>query len=188
MFQPILLLLGFWYVLPAYVANGFAVFAKVCRTRHPIDGNRIFRDGRPLFGAGKTWEGFFIGFLSGTIIGCLQLLASPFLYSIIIQYLILPSELYPIVFISILQFPLVALGALIGDLLGSFIKRRLNISRGRPAPLLDQLDFLGMAILFGMLVNPLPLLFMAFLFLVTPIIHFLANIIGYLLRLKEVPW
>jgi len=188
MFQPILLLLGFWYVLPAYVANGFAVFAKVCRTRHPIDGNRILRDGHPLFGEGKTWEGLLIGFISGTIIGLIQLWASPLLCTIINQYLILPPELIPIVFISIPQILLVASGALIGDLLGSFIKRRLNISRGRPAPFLDQLDFIGTAIIFGILVNPLPLLYIVFLLLITPIIHFLANIIGYLLGLKEVPW
>jgi CDP-2,3-bis-(O-geranylgeranyl)-sn-glycerol synthase len=188
MYQPIFFLLSFWYVLPAYVANGFAVFAKLCKARHPIDGDRVLRDGRPLFGAGKTWEGFLIGFLSGTIIGLLQLFTSPFLHSIIIQYLILPPELGPIVYISILQVPLIALGALVGDLLGSFIKRRLNISPGRPAPFLDQLDFLGVAILFGIFVNPLPILFIIFLFIVTPIIHFLANVIGYLLRLKEVPW
>jgi CDP-2,3-bis-(O-geranylgeranyl)-sn-glycerol synthase len=181
-------LLGFWYVLPAYVANGFAVFAKFCRTRHPIDGNQLLKDGRPLFGEGKTWEGFLIGLVSGTILGLVQLWTSPLLYTIINQYLILPPELIPIVFITTPQILLVASGALIGDLLGSFIKRRLNISRGRPAPFLDQLDFIVVAIIFGILVNPLPLLIIAFLLIVTPIIHFLANIIGYLLGLKEVPW
>jgi CDP-2,3-bis-(O-geranylgeranyl)-sn-glycerol synthase len=188
MSHPILLLLGFWYILPAYVANGFAVFAKFVASGHPIDGGRVFRDGRFLLGPGKSWEGFLIGFISGVIVGILQVVTAPFLLALIVQYLILPPELVPIVLLSIPLVVIVSLGALIGDLIGSFIKRRLDISRGRPAPILDQLDFLVVAILFGWLIIPLPLILVAFLLIVTPIIHLLANVIGYLLRLKQVPW
>jgi CDP-2,3-bis-(O-geranylgeranyl)-sn-glycerol synthase len=188
MYAPIFFLLSFWYILPAYVANGFAVFSKFVRNRHPIDGGRLFRDGRPVLGNGKSWEGFIVGVISGVCVGGLQFLAAPLLLDVIEQHLILPTELYPIVLVSLLQGVLVALGALIGDLVGSFTKRRLNISRGNSAPVLDQLDFLVVAILFGMLAYPLPLIFIVFLLLVTPFIHLLANIIGYLLRLKQVPW
>lgn len=188
MYTPILYLLSFWYVLPAYVANGFAVFSKVVRNRHPIDGGRLFRDGRPVLGHGKSWEGFVIGVVSGVCIGCLEYITAPLLFDIIVQHLVLPPELYSIVFVSIIQVFLVALGALFGDLIGSFIKRRLNISRGRSAPILDQLDFLVVALLLGALVNPLPLVFVVFLLLVTPIIHLVANIVGYLLKLKKEPW
>lgn len=188
MYIPILYLLSFWYILPAYVANGFAVFSKVVRNRHPIDGGRLFRDGHPVLGRGKSWEGFVIGVVSGVCIGCLQHLTAPFLLDIIEQHLILPPELYSIVLISLIQVFFVALGALVGDLIGSFIKRRFNISRGRSAPVLDQLDFLIVALLLGMLVNPLPLVFVLFLLLVTPIIHLTANMVGYLLKLKQEPW
>ncbi len=188
MYTPILFLLSFWYILPAYVANGFAVFSKVVRNRHPIDGGRLFRDGRPVLGPGKSWEGFIIGVVSGVCVGCLQYLTAPVLLDIIEQHLILPLELYPIVLVTILQGFLVAFGALIGDLIGSFTKRRLNISRGNTAPVLDQLDFLVVALLLGMLLNPLPLIFIGFLLLVTPLIHLLANVVGYLLKLKQVPW
>lgn len=126
--------------------------------------------------------------VSGSLFGILLWLVAPFLHSLIIQYLILPPELIPIVFLSVPLVILVSLGALVGDLIGSFIKRRLNIARGRPAPFLDQLDFLIMAIIFGALVIPLPLILMLFLIIVTPIIHLLANIIGYVLRLKREPW
>ncbi len=188
MSHPILLLLGFWYILPAYVANGFAVFAKFFATPHPIDGGRVLKDERFILGPGKSWEGFFIGFISGVCLGLLQVFTAPFLEALIVQYLILPPELVPIVLLSIPLVIMVALGALLGDLIGSFVKRRMNISRGRPAPLLDQLDFLILAILFGWLVTPLPLIFVIFLLIVTPIIHLLANVIGYLLKLKKVPW
>lgn len=188
MFHPIFLLLGFWYIFPAYIANGFAVFAAFGKSRHPIDGGRKWRDGESIFGPGKTWEGFFIGFLSGIIVGYLQVITAPILFSIIIQYLFLPLELYPIVLISIPLVLMVALGALIGDLIGSFIKRRLKIPRGRPAPILDQLDFLISAILFSMIIIPLPVVHIVFLLIVTPLFHLLANVIGYLLGLKQVPW
>ncbi len=188
MFHPILLLLGFWYVLPAYIANGFAVFAKFIKSRHPIDGSRNFRDDQPIFGPGKTWEGFLIGFSSGVLIGFLQVITAPYLFALIIQYLYLPPEFYPVVFVTVPLVILVALGALVGDLIGSFFKRRLKIARGRPAPILDQLDFLIMAMLLGALITPIPLVLAIFLLIVTPLIHLLANIIGYLLRLKQEPW
>jgi CDP-2,3-bis-(O-geranylgeranyl)-sn-glycerol synthase len=188
MFHPILLLLGFWYILPAYVANGFAVFSKLCRTRHPIDHGCVLRDGNPLFGAGKTWEGLIIGFSAGACVGVLQYALAPLLLGLIEQYLFLPDALRPIVLLSIPQVLLVALGALLGDILGAFIKRRINIPRGRPAPILDQLAFLSVAILLGMMANPLPLILVGFLLLATPAIHLLANAIAYLLRLKDVPW
>lgn len=188
MFHPILLLLGLWYILPAYVANGFAVFSKLFRTRHPIDRGRVLRDGHPLFGAGKTWEGFAIGFVAGASVGVLQYATAPMLLVLIEQYLFLPDQLRPVALLCVPQVLLVALGALLGDVLGAFIKRRLNIPRGRPAPVVDQLAFLSVAILLGMVANPLPLVLVGFLLLVTPAIHLLANAIAYLLGLKDVPW
>ena len=188
MYHPLLLLLGFWYIFPSYVANGFAVFSKFIKSRHSIDNGRLLRDGQPIFGPGKSWEGFFIGFISGVLFGIAQLLTAPFLLQIIEQYLVLPSELYPIVLLSSPLVLLIALGALIGDILGSFLKRRLKIPRGKPAPFIDQLDFLVVSLLFGAIVYPLPLVHILFLLVVTPLIHLLANVIGYLLRVKQVPW
>lgn len=188
MFHPILLLLGFWYVLPAYVANGFAVFGKFIRQRHTIDGGRVLEDGQPVLGPGKTCEGFIVGFVSGVLIGLLQVVTAPILFSLIIQYVYLPPELVPIVLVTLPLVIFVALGALVGDLIGSFIKRRLSIARGRPAPILDQLDFLIMAMLLGALITPIHWILAIFLLIVTPIIHLVANIIGYLIGLKQEPW
>lgn len=188
MFHPIFLLLGFWYILPAYVANGFAVFAKMVKFRHSIDGGHTLSDDQPVLGPGKTWEGFLTGFCSGVLVGVLQVITAPYLLALIIQYLSIPLEFVPIVLITVPLVMLVALGALVGDLIGSFIKRRLKFARGRPAPILDQLDFLIMAMLMGALITPLPWPLVIFLLIVTPLIHLLANVIGYLLRLKQEPW
>jgi CDP-2,3-bis-(O-geranylgeranyl)-sn-glycerol synthase len=188
MFHPLLLLLGFWYVLPAYIANGFAVFGKFIKSRHQIDRNHTLGDGQLVLGPGKTWEGFFIGFISGVLIGFLQVIGAPFLLALILMYLYLPVEFVPVVLVTVPLVILVALGALVGDIIGSFIKRRLKISRGRPAPILDQLDFLIMAIFFGAFITPIPWVLAVFLLIVTPLIHLCANVIGYLLRLKQEPW
>jgi CDP-2,3-bis-(O-geranylgeranyl)-sn-glycerol synthase len=170
------------------VANGFAVFGKFIRVRHPIDGGRVLEDKQPIFGPGKTWEGFLVGFLSGVFIGVLQVITAPILFSLIVQHVYLPPELIPIVLITLPLVILVSLGALVGDLIGSFIKRRFTIDRGRPAPLLDQLDFLIAAMLLGALITPIHWILAIFLLIITPLLHLLANIIGYFLRLKQEPW
>ena len=127
------LILGFWVVIPAYAANGFAPFA---RGKRRIDFSKNFFDGKPIFGPGKTWEGFIFAVIVGTFFGILQITLYPILNPIALEN---GLSLYNL---SLLSVFFVSIGAMLGDMLGSFIKRRLNISRGRPAPLLDQLDFL----------------------------------------------
>jgi CDP-2,3-bis-(O-geranylgeranyl)-sn-glycerol synthase len=81
-----------------------------------------------------------------------------------------------------------SIGALTGDLVGSFIKRRIKLPRGRPAPLLDQLDFLAGALIITLPFHPLIPFHLFILLVLTPLIHFVANIFGYILRFKKEPW
>ncbi len=80
--------------------------------------------------------------------------------------------------------------ALLGDLLGAFIKRRLGLPRGAPAPLLDQLDFLLAALLALWLIQPsvLRAIYVVIAVIITPPIHLATNTIAYLLGLKREPW
>ena len=83
---------------------------------------------------------------------------------------------------------LLGFGAILGDLIESFLKRRANITRGGPLPLLDQLDFI-----FGALLLSFPFLDLThqkilIIILITPILHFSTNYVAYKLKLKEVPW
>ncbi len=130
----IITLLIIW---PPYVANATPVVAgKVFRRRTPIDLGRNFIDGKRLFGDGKTYEGFVTGLLAGFVIGELT-------YIIITRAVNMTSELP-----NPLAVFVMCIAALLGDLLGAFIKRRLGLPpRGAPAPLLDQLDFLLAALL-----------------------------------------
>ncbi len=80
-------------------------------------------------------------------------------------------------------------GAMLGDLAGSFIKRRLKLAPGQPLPILDQLDFLAgslaLAALFGYTVG---LAELSALLLLTPPIHLATNTAAYILGLKDKPY
>jgi CDP-2,3-bis-(O-geranylgeranyl)-sn-glycerol synthase len=82
----------------------------------------------------------------------------------------------------------IGLGAMTGDLVASFAKRRLGIPRGRPAPLLDQLDFIIGMFVFLSFVIALKWEWVVILLIITPLIHLAANGIAYLIKLKSVPY
>lgn len=167
-----------WLILPAYAANGLV---PVFKGKHPIDAGRIFF-GNPLFGAGKTWEGLIIGTIIGGIIGLIEMLAFPYL----------PWEVSPvalnIVPMSVALGFLLGFGAMFGDLIGSFVKRRFGLQRGKPAPLLDQEDFLLGSLLFAGFLVVIEIDWIILLVVITPAIHWAASIIGYLLKVKKEPY
>ena len=81
---------------------------------------------------------------------------------------------------------LLGFGALLGDAIGSFLKRRLGIGRGKPAPILDQLDFLIVALILVSFVVKLNWLFVVIAIVMTLVIHLIANTGAYLLGMKDV--
>lgn len=154
-----------YFMLPAYLAN---VAALSFGGGTPVDFGRYFSDGRRIIGDGVTWRGLIIGTLIGTLIGLFQGIISGNLLEGILLGLFLGG------------------GALIGDACGSFIKRRINIGRGKPAPGLDQLDFVIGALLFASIIIILPIEMILIIIIITIILHISANIIAYLIGLKDV--
>lgn len=144
---------------------------RFTRRSHPLDMRLVMPDGRRLLGDGKTVEGLVSGVSAG--------LAAAFLL-----YTLLPR-----VYRGFLEGGLMPIGAMAGDILGSFLKRRLGLERGGSAPVLDQLGFLLMALLLAWLpygppgwADPLTLLL---LLLVTALLHISTNALAYLAGLKE---
>ena len=167
------------FIFPAYFANGMPVIFGGGR---PIDGGRSFLDGKPLLGSHKTVRGFFAGLTIGTLVGLVEYAllepfhSSPFLSTIPFS----PSFLLGFV---------LSLGALVGDLMDSFIKRRLDIPPGSPLPVVDQLDFVGGALLFSLMMGELPSpLIILIIVIITPPIHLLTNFLAYLLGVKKEWW
>lgn len=160
-----------WYILPAYFANSSPVLFK---GKTPMDFGKNFIDGKRLLGNGKTWRGFFGGLSVGVLISC-------------VQYQIIPSYYGSFETALKLGFAL-SFGALLGDIIGSFIKRRANLPQGYPAIGLDQLGFLITALILGYNVKALSTAQVLFLLAVTPFIHWGANIFAYKMGWKNVPW
>jgi len=177
---------GFWLFLPAYVANPMAV---VFGGGTPMDFGKVLGDGKRLFGDGKTWRGFFGGIVSGIVLGLILWGAALAVFPTL-SYGDFPGGLEPIVIMPV--------GALLGDLVGSFIKRRMGKVKGAPVLGLDQYDFFIMAILLLAIFQTSWFLQnywdadaiygLIFIIVLTPFLHRAVNILGYRIGQKEVPW
>ncbi|TFG29823.1 MAG: CDP-2,3-bis-(O-geranylgeranyl)-sn-glycerol synthase [Promethearchaeota archaeon] len=210
-----ILVFSLLFIFPAYVSNAGMVLVGGGK---PIDKGKYFRDGKRIFGDHKTWNGLikgplYVGIPISIGVALIFLIFWPLiadfqrgsakegLYVIYedisyYQYYFIGGT-FPIGFISlIVRIILCAYGAAIGDLIGSFLKRRFNLESGAPAPLIDQLDFAVFALLF----TSIPAIIwpeyywfpdiniIIFLIILTPSVSIIANTIAYLLGLKEVPW
>jgi CDP-2,3-bis-(O-geranylgeranyl)-sn-glycerol synthase len=165
-----------WLMLPAYIANPTAV---VFGGGTPIDFGKNWKDGRRIFGDGKTFRGLIGGTFCGIIIGIIQMQV-PSQYSL---------GAFTFGVIIALSF-----GALLGDIVKSFFKRRLGLARGAKFPLVDQLDFVAGAWILAYIVEPkwftdnFTFWIIITVIVFTPILHRLTNIIGYYAKLKKEPW
>jgi CDP-2,3-bis-(O-geranylgeranyl)-sn-glycerol synthase len=183
----LLILLGFWLMLPAYIPNSAAVLFG---GGTPIDFGKTWKGNR-LLGDGKTWRGLVGGVAAGTGIGLIQLyIAYPFDSTDFFGFGKVPEAIL-IVFV-------LALGSLMGDMAGAFIKRRLGLERGAKAPVLDQYNFIAGAVLLTLVcfpnwfmdtfVNGEHIISLLAVLVITPLLHRGVNIIGYKRGLKKVPW
>jgi len=155
-------LLALYIICPVYCANGAPVLFGGGMS---IDFGRYLSDGERIFGDHKTFRGLASGLIVGFIVGALESLFTS-------------TQLIPLAMLA-------SLGALLGDLAGAFLKRRLKIKPGKPLPGVDQLDFVVGAIILVSVMSPPPLATVLILICVTPPIHLLTNVGAYLLGLKS---
>ncbi len=179
-----------WLLLPAYIANAFATFPR--GRGPPMDFGRIWAgDGRRILGTSKTWSGY----LFGGIVGIPFCLLEAWLILLAPPNLALVPTLAPSVGAAIPLAFLLTFGAMTGDALGSFVKRRLGRDSGARTLLLDQLPFVLVPIAVGLVVYPA--LFVEvfgsweavlWLLVYTLGLHAAFNWVGFKLGLKKVPW
>lgn len=139
------------------------------RGSKPIDFSKKFIDGKPLFGRNKTWEGFLIALYMG-----------------------LNASIAVSIATGDLGFVPLGFGGsffgVLGDLFGSFIKRRLNIKSGDPLPPLDQLDFAFFSTIFYSVVDKrflINTLYIPLALILITILHVSTNLLAYLMGLKD---
>jgi CDP-2,3-bis-(O-geranylgeranyl)-sn-glycerol synthase len=148
-----------WRYLPAYFANATPV---AFGGGPALDGGEKWLDGKPFLGSHKTLRGSIAGIFAGLLIGFLQ-----------------GSAL-----VGFAQ----GLGAILGDLISSFLKRRWDVAPGESFPLLDQLDFIIVAVLLSQPLVNSSVQAIIIIIIVTVPIHYLTNYLSWMLKMKDNPW
>ncbi len=192
----LIIIQAFWVVIPIYVANASAVIVGGGTS---IDFGRNWRDGRRILGDGKTWRGLFSGTFLGMTAGFGLTVAASYLSTSDYAFLGLTNfEGFP--FMILILFSL-CFGALFGDVVESFFKRRVGKDRGQDWIPFDQLDFIVGALVFSLLISELlyvlhltdsqwflsylSLWHILVLLIVTPFIHIAANALFRKIKKKQ---
>lgn len=176
----------------AGVANmAFCKSVVLSHWYQPIDGGRLWRDGRPLFGGNKTWKGFF-GMVVWT--GTFQLVFA------------LIAEVFPsLACLSLLEGA--GLGVLgqtlfgcglglayvLAELPNSFMKRRLAVAPGQASrawyghllTFFDQVDSLFACVGLLALYYPMTVGFYLFYVVLGGLTHLVINAILYACKLRK---
>jgi len=176
-----LLIMAFWLMLPAYIPNNCAVLFG---GGTPLDFGRYFHDGNRMLGDGKTFRGTIAGTIGGISIGLLLNYFAPGLG--------LPS--FGSGSDQLLILLGLSLGAMLGDIVAAFFKRRMGLKRGAKLFIIDQLDFVLGAWALTIILAPqwfwenFTLQVVIVVLLITPVLHRTMNIIGYRIGSKREPW
>ena len=174
------MVVAIWVMLPAYLPNNVAVVAGGGR---PIDNGRTLDDDKRIFGDGKTWRGTAVGTAAGVAVALVLNQLHPFVSGVV------AADPFPLAAAVSLSF-----GAMFGDILASFLKRRTGRDRGASFPVVDQLDFVVVALVLtaivatGWFLETFTLSVIVAVFVLTPVLHVSTNVIAYVFGLKDEPW
>lgn len=124
-----------------------------------FDFDKKFKSGKPIIGTSTTWGGLALSLLLG----------------LIIEYFF-PNSFHAI---------LLSLCVFFGHALGSFIKRRLNIPRGKYLPIVDHGDYIILTTFVFYLLGYTDILIGLISIGIVLIIHPILCLIGYYLGLRE---
>jgi len=164
-----------YFFVPAYFANMAPVlFSKINFLNYSVDCGMKLR-GKRLFGANKTFRGFFFAIIMGIVVAGLQWLLN-FSNLNLVNY-----GNFNFVLVGFL----LGFGALFGDLIESFFKRQLNFKPGQSFIPFDQIDYtFGAFVLVSLFFKVSVLPFLVLLICVIPV-HLLVNYIGFKLKLRK---
>jgi len=180
--SPNLILQAIYLMLPAYMANMAPVFFRsVNFLNYPLDFNKTYR-GKPLLGSHKTFRGLFFGALFGVSTAYFQHLLAIHKIAVFLQP---PGLGYSDWFW--LGF-LLGSGALVGDAVKSFFKRRIGIMPGERFLPWDQIDFVLGALMFVRFIYAVPFSICVIAIASSFLLHVATNHIGFYLGIREEKW
>ncbi|MDP3765790.1 MAG: CDP-archaeol synthase [Nanoarchaeota archaeon] len=169
-----------YLMLPAYFANMAPVMVKKINLFvFPIDFNKQVGN-KPVLGKNKTFRGLIFGVIFAIIVAYFQFL----LYGV--------GSFKNISFIDYKNWPLfgflMGFGALSGDLVKSFFKRRLGIKPGARFVPFDQTDFVVGALVFITPIFDLTLSIFVIALLLSFILHIIVNHLAFYLKIRNEKW
>jgi CDP-2,3-bis-(O-geranylgeranyl)-sn-glycerol synthase len=145
----------------------------------PIDSGKKLGN-KPIFGRNKTWRGLIFGVIFAIIIS-------------FIQYLFFNNNIF--VEISLIDYNnwlllglLMGAGALVGDLVESFFKRRLNYKPGQSFVPFDQIDFVLGALIFTYPIVRMPIDVIITIIIISFVLHIIVNHLSYYLKIRGEKW
>jgi len=159
-----------YLMIPAYVANMIPVFVRKMKWKPPMDFG-LTLGGKRLFGKNKTWTGFIAGVVGAVVAGFIM------------------SRTYWVFEFSAVQWSVLAgAGALLGDAVESFFKRRVGITPGKPWIPFDQIDYSVGALALGSMVFFPGWLNALWIVLISLVGHIAVNHCSYYLGIRDVKW
>lgn len=188
-----------YFFLPAYFANMTPPLARKANLFNFLDKEIDFGKkflGQPILGSHKSWRGAIlsvgVGFLTVMVQRCL------YQFPVVQRISLLDYEEINIFIFGLL----ISFGTVFGDLLFAFIKRRLELKPGARFLPWDQTNYVIGAALFltpffkffkiEILACSLTICYWwqvwSTLFILTFLLHIIANRIGYRLKLNRAKW
>lgn len=169
----ILIIAGFANVMPEVAARIFPKFD------FPMDFNKQFK-GKRILGSHKTIRGFMAGIIGGII-------AYQIIKSVTFN---IPSKEITEFLTSFYSLPwyyggLVGFGALTGDAIKSFFKRRINIPPGKSWIPFDQIDWVLGSMLISIPFVGIILKTIFWAVIMGFIAHIISKAFGYLIKINE---
>lgn len=167
---------AFWFFLPAGIANMVPVLAGkipgLSGWNTPIDLGKSWR-GTRVFGNHKTWRGLVSGTIAGALIGLFQY-----------RFIASSAETTPFI---IAATAAMGLGALVGDAVESFFKRRRGVKPGQSWFPFDQTDYIIGGLVFVSPFIKLSIAEIIRVFLIYFVLHLGVSYVSYRAGLKKTP-
>ena len=181
-----MILTALYYTSPGMISNTAPIFVRDIFNwmAKPIDfGYKI--GGKPIFGSHKTFRGYFFAIITAIIIVYIQKLIYHISFFNKISYI--DYTKLNVFGILILGF-LFGFGAMLGDSIKSFIKRRINIRPGGRFFPWDQIDYVIGIILLTYFFQPMTWQMITVILIFGPALSLLTTRIGYHIGLRKEKW
>lgn len=170
MIDYIMILKSLYFMLPAYFANMAPVLTKDLFVKLAVPINE------KMFGSHKTYRGLVMAVVLSVIIVLIQKWIG---WNSIVDYSSVNVFLLGV---------LLGLGAMFGDLVKSYFKRKIGIKPGEPWYVIDQLDFPLGAMMFASFVAKFTMQEFFIIIVGSFGLTMIVNHIGYWLGVREVRW